>query len=285
MHVISEEVNYPIITRNEIASLIKPRQPDSHKGSYGHALLFAGSKGRMGAAVLASRACLRTGTGLLTASIPEKERYILQTAIPEAMLFLRTQAIDWNKFSSVGIGPALGTSLKSLRVLKTVLKKYLHPILIDADAITLLGRNKDLWNSIPGGSIITPHPAEFDRIFGESADHNERMQKAIELSQKYQWIIVLKNYRTLIAAAGEGYVNTTGNAGLAKGGSGDILSGIILALLAQGYESLQAAKIGVYLHGLAADLALKNQSKESLLASDVVECIGQAFISLQQTQL
>ena len=284
MYFLNGETNYPLITKDEIASLIKPRHPDSHKGSYGHALLFAGSKGRMGAAVLASRACLRTGTGLLTVSIPEKERYILQTAIPEAMLHLRTETVEWKKFSAVGIGPALGTSLKSLRVLKTVLKKYFNAILFDADAITLLGHNKDLWNSIPGGSIITPHPAEFDRMFGESADHNERIQKAIELSQKYQWIIILKNYRTLIAAGGEGYVNTTGNAGLAKGGSGDVLSGIILALLAQGYESLQAAKIGVYLHGLAADFALKNQSKESLLASDVVESIGQAFISVQLTQ-
>ncbi|MEP6712967.1 MAG: NAD(P)H-hydrate dehydratase [Ferruginibacter sp.] len=284
MEFLAEDMIYQQVTKEEIDMLIKPRQADSHKGSYGHALLIAGSKGRMGAAVLAARACLRTGTGLLTVSVPEKERSILQTAIPEAMLLMRNDAVEWNKFSGAGIGPALGTSLKSLSVLKTVLEKYKKPLLLDADALTLLAGHKNLWPGIPAGSILTPHPAEFDRMFGESANHNDRMKKATELSQKKPWVIVLKNYQTLIAAAGVECINTTGNAGLAKGGSGDILSGMITALLAQGYASLDAAKIGVYLHGVAADIAIKNQSMESLLATDVIECIGKAFMFVQQRQ-
>ena len=207
----------------------------------------------------------------------QKERIILQTAIPEAMLRMRRDSIEWNKFSTIGIGPALGTSLKSLALLRTVLQKYRKPILVDADALTLLANNKSLWDSIPAGSILTPHPAEFDRMFGTNASHNARMTKAIEISTKYSWVIVLKNYQTLIASEGNFFINTTGNACLAKGGSGDVLSGMVTALLAQGYAAIQAAKIAVYLHGVAADIAIKNQSLESLLATDVIECIGKAF--------
>ena len=275
---------YSQITKEEITSLIKPRQPNSHKGTYGHALLIAGSKGKMGAAVLAAKACLRTGTGLLTVNVPQKERAILQTAIPEAMLMMRQNKIEWNKFSALGIGPALGTSLKRLALLKAVLENFSKPLLLDADALTLLAQNKNLWSSIPAGSVITPHPAEFDRMFGPCTNHDERMKKAITLSTQYPWVIILKNYHTLIAADGNVCINTTGNAGLAKGGSGDILSGMVTALLAQGYPSFNAAKIAVYLHGLAADIALKKQSRESLLATDVIECVGEAFMFTQKSQ-
>ena len=275
---------YSQITKEEITSLIKPRQPDSHKGTYGHALLIAGSKGKMGAAVLAAKACLRTGTGLLTVNVPQKERIILQTAIPEAMLMFRKNKIEWNKFSAMGIGPALGTSLKRLALVKAVLENFSKPLLLDADALTLLAQNKNLWSSIPAGSIITPHPAEFDRMFGTCINHDDRMNKAIILSAKYPWVIVLKNYHTLVASRGNGCINTTGNAGLAKGGTGDILSGMVTALLAQGYPSFNAAKIAVYLHGLAADMALTKQSMESLLATDVIECVGKAFMFTQKSQ-
>ena len=275
---------YSQITKEEITSLIKPRQPNSHKGTYGHALLIAGSKGKMGAAVLAAKACLRTGTGLLTVNVPQKERAIFQIAIPEAMLMMRQNKIEWNKFSALGIGPALGTSLKRLALLKAVLENFSKPLLLDADALTLLAQNKNLWSSIPAGSVITPHPAEFDRMFGPCTNHDERMKKAITLSTQYPWVIILKNYHTLIAADGNVCINTTGNAGLAKGGSGDILSGMVTALLAQGYPSFNTAKIAVYLHGLAADIALKKQSMESLLATDVIECVGEAFMFTQKSQ-
>lgn len=271
---------YPKIINTEIAKLIKPRKPDSYKGTYGHSLLIAGSKGKMGAAFIAAKACLRSGTGLLTVNIPFTERAILQTALPEAMLMSNTAKIEWDKFSVIGIGPAMGTGAGSLLILKEVLSNYKKPLLIDADAITLLSQNRNLWKKIPSGAVLTPHPGEFDRMFGKSKTHEERMQKAVQLSEKYNWVIVLKNYETLVAFNGHAVLSTSGNAGLAKGGSGDMLSGMITAFLAQGYEPFTAGKIGVQLHGMAADIAVQTQSMESLLITDVIECIGSAFYEL-----
>lgn len=274
-----QTINSILLTHERIASLIKPRNASSHKGTHGHPLLVAGCKGKMGAAVLAARACLRTGAGLLTVNVPEAERSILQTAIPEAMLMLREEGGDINKFSAIGIGPAMGTDEKGLALLKNIFEVYNKPVLLDADALTLLSLHKSYWATIPPGSVLTPHPAEFDRLFGQCNNHTERMEKALQFSIEYPWVIVLKNNQTLVAVNGNAYTNSTGNAGLAKGGSGDVLSGMILSLLAQGYTSSDAAQIGVYLHGLAADIAVKNQSLESLLASDVIEAIGPAFNS------
>ncbi|MCP9752393.1 NAD(P)H-hydrate dehydratase [Ferruginibacter sp. HRS2-29] len=272
-------MDHPVLLSPEIiTSLIKPRAADSHKGTYGHALLVAGNKGRMGAAVLCAEACLRAGTGLLTVNVPETERGILQTAVPEAMLVFRDdEQLDLEVFSAAGIGPALGTGNGSLELLHYYLKNFNRPLLLDADALNLLAANKDIWQSVPFNTVITPHPKEFDRLFGGSMSSEERMEKAIRLSAEHPWVIVLKGHQTLIAHNGNAYLNTTGNAGLAKGGSGDILSGMITALLAQGYQPFDAAKIGVYLHGLAADIALNHQSMESMLARDVIAEIGHAF--------
>lgn len=270
-----------MITKEKIASLIKPRDPTSHKGNHGHALLVAGNKGRMGAALLAAKACLRCGAGLVTVNVPEAERTIIQTSLPEAMLMMREQGGDLNKFSAIGIGPALGLGIESMQLIENIFDMYDKPVLLDADALTLLSEHKSYWPVIPPGSVVTPHPAEFDRMFGESGSHEERMDKALQLSVQYPWVIVLKNNSTFIAVNGESFTNSTGNAGLAKGGSGDVLSGMIVALLAQGYDPAIAAQIGVYLHGLSADIALKEQSMESLLATDVIECIGRAFRKVQ----
>lgn len=277
----SPDITGIVLHKERIATLIKPRDPSSHKGSHGHALLVAGNKGRMGAAVLSARACLRTGVGLLTVNVPEAERFILQTALPEAMLMMREKGGVINHFSAVGIGPALGLQHESMELIENIFDNYSRPVLLDADALTLLSDNKSYWPLIPAGSILTPHPAEFDRLFGQSENHEIRITKARDLSKQYPWIIVLKNYRTIITHEGEAYINTTGNSGLAKGGSGDVLSGMILSLLAQGYDSSTAAQIAVYLHGLSADIAVKEQSLESLLATDVIESIGKAFKSTQ----
>ncbi|MBS1757488.1 MAG: NAD(P)H-hydrate dehydratase [Bacteroidetes bacterium] len=268
---------YPLLSNLQVAKLIKPRLADSHKGTYGHSLIIAGAGGKMGAAVIAAKACMRTGTGLLTVVIPYSERAILQSALPEAMIVSNKATIDFNKFSAIGIGPAVGITKHSLLLLYKILNKANLPLLIDADAISLLAKNKQLWKKIPAGSVLTPHVAEFDRLFGQHDTAKERMQKAVALSKKYPWVIVLKNFETLIAFNGEAVVSTAGNAGLAKGGSGDMLSGMITALLAQGYAAFNAAKIGVQLHGIAADIALAHQSMESLLATDVIEEIGGAF--------
>jgi hydroxyethylthiazole kinase-like uncharacterized protein yjeF len=271
----------PYLTKEIITGLIKPRVADSHKGTYGHSLLIAGNKGRMGAAVLSARACLRTGTGLLTVNIPAEERFILQTAIPEAMLAFREEKLELDNYSAIGIGPALGTDVAATKILSDVLYQYKKNILVDADALTILSERAELWNPLKEGTILTPHVKEFDRLFGESETKVERINKALDISKKYPWVIVLKDHETLVIENGKAFLNNTGNAGLAKGGSGDILSGMITALLAQGYPSFIAAKIGVYLHGLAADIAIKEQSLESLLASDVVEKIGAAYKEIE----
>lgn len=271
-----------ILDKPLIASLIKPRDPASHKGTHGHALLIAGNKGKMGAAVIAASACLRTGAGLLTVNVPEEERGILQTAVPEAMLMMREEGGELASFSAIGIGPAIGTQETSVQLLENLLENYHRPVLLDADALTILAANKSMWGMIPPDSIITPHPGEFDRVFGKHNSIEERQEKALELSLLYPWVIVLKGQHTQVAYKGKAYINSTGNAGLAKGGSGDALTGMILSLLAQHYTALDAARIGVYLHGLAADIALEKQSPESLIISDVIRCIGKAFNVMKQ---
>lgn len=266
----------------EIAALIRPRDPLSHKGTHGHALLIAGNKGKMGAAVLAARACLRTGAGLVTVAIPEEERFILQTAIPEAMLSWRTATFtEQEKYTTIGIGPGIGTGEGEYRLLTGILQHYGKPIVLDADALNLLSLHKEDLKYIPAGSILTPHPKEFDRLFGDHATHEERIRTAIRVSEKNPWVIILKNAATVIIQDGTCYTNTTGNAGLAKGGSGDVLCGMVTALLAEGYSPLHVARIGVCLHGLAADICLQQQSMESMLATDVIENIGNAFKAVQ----
>ena len=261
-----------------IASLLKQREADSHKGTYGHALLIAGNKGKMGAAVIVAKACLRTGAGLVTVNAPEAERFILQSAIPEAMLVMRAdKKIDYNIYNAIGIGPGIGTDKNAKRLIENVLTHHNKPIVLDADALNIIAANKKLFNKIPSGSIITPHVKEFDRLFGVHQLVEEREETAIKVAREFEITVVLKGYKTFVTNQGELYVNNTGNAGLAKGGSGDALTGMITALIAQGYDSFAAARIGVYLHGLAADISLENQSMESLLISDVIDCIGKAF--------
>ncbi len=266
------------ITQNHIKSILKPRKSNSNKGDYGHSLLIVGSEGKMGAAVIAARACLRTGTGLLSVSVPKDERVILQIAIPEAMVIMREiKEPNLSNFTAIGIGSGLGSSEEVSQILNYVMIVYTKPMVLDADALNIISANKNLIEKIPSNSILTPHPKEFDRLFGAHESTENRIKTAIEKAIKYNIVIVLKGQKTLITYKGESFLNTTGNAGLAKGGSGDALTGIITALLSQGYEPFDAAKIAVYLHGLAADLALEKQSLESMLITDVIECLGAAF--------
>ncbi len=273
-----------VSTKDHIKALIQPRKPNSHKGTYGHALIVAGNIGRVGAAVIAARACLRSGVGLLTVSVPQEERVILQMAIPEAMLIMRDGVIEGlNNYSALGIGCGIGTSDNAEALLIAVLSQINIPLLLDADALNIMGNNQDLLNQIPEKTILTPHPKEFDRLFGLHDNDNDRTFTAIHKAQEYNAIIVLKGHKTLVTSGGEAFFNTTGNAGLAKGGSGDALTGIITAFLAQGYTAFDAAKLGVYLHGLAADLTLDQQSMESLLITDVIENLGKAFKSIEKS--
>jgi NAD(P)H-hydrate epimerase len=271
---------YQLTTKEIIQNIYKPRKPFTHKGSYGHALIIAGNTGKMGAALMAAHACLRTGAGLTTVNVPEKFLNAVYGYLPEAMCSLRDDELDFEKITSIGIGPGLGTEKDAQDLLTRVLRHFKKPMIIDADALNIISQNQEWLKQLPAETILTPHPKEFERLFGKAENDFERIKMALEQSTKYNCIIVLKGRYTLIAGKGRGWFNTTGNAGLAKGGSGDILTGIITALLAQKYEPLNAALFGVYLHGLAADVTLEKQSEESMLASDVVENLGTAFNNL-----
>jgi len=262
---------------------LRPRNAFAHKGNFGHALLVAGNTGSAGAAIMAAAAALRAGVGLLTVNIPEKNFNALYAAHPETMLMGREKEItDWQKYNALAIGCGLGTGDDSKKILNDVLHHFTHPMVMDADALNIMAADESLLNKIPAHSILTPHPKEFDRVFGVCENDFDRIEKAIILTSQNNFTIVLKGHYTLIAHNGKGYFNTTGNAGLAKGGSGDTLTGIIVALLAQGYNALHASVLGVYLHGLAADLSLENQSLESLLATDVISNIGKAYNFLSE---
>jgi NAD(P)H-hydrate epimerase len=262
-----------------IKSIYKKRNENSHKGTYGHAILIAGSKNKMGAALIASKACLRSGVGLLTVLISKKEKSTLTTFLPEAMVHFRNQKINFSLYNTLGIGPGLGTDKQASQLVFTVLKQTNYPIVVDADALNILSQNKDWFLELPQNSVLTPHPKEFDRLFGEHHSTEERKIKAITKAKELDVVIVLKGHETFITNGENSYTNTTGNSGLAKGGSGDALTGIITAFIAQKYTPIQAAILGVFMHGLAADLTLKSQSVESMLITDVIENLGNAFKS------
>ena len=271
-----KQIDLPIIK-----GLFHKRQADSHKGNHGHVLLICGSQSKMGAAIISAKSALRAGAGLVTVNIPKKERLSIFASVPEAMVAFREEKHSFEKFNAVAIGPGLGFDKVAERKLELLLEKCQVPIVFDADALTILATNPSFFSQIPAQSILTPHVKEFDRIFGHHATEEERRQKAMVKANVLQCIIVLKGNRTFITDGTGAFENTTGNSGLAKGGSGDALTGIIAALLAQGYEPIKAAVLGVYLHGLAADITLATQSTESMLITDVIENLGQAFYQIQ----
>ncbi len=275
--------SFEILEEADIKKIYKPRKQFSHKGTHGHALIIAGNKGKMGAAVLSTNACIRAGAGLTTANIPQEYFSIMHTHLPEAMCAAREEIFDFEKITAVGIGPGLGTKPATTELLQKVLHYFKKPVVIDADALNIISQNKYLLNEIKEDSIFTPHPKEFERLFGETKNDFDRINLALERSTKNNFIIVLKGTYTFIAKQGKGWFNTSGNAGLAKGGSGDILTGIITALIAQKYSPIDATLFGVYLHGLAADMALEYQSMESMTASDVIRHLSDAFKNLEKS--
>jgi ADP-dependent NAD(P)H-hydrate dehydratase / NAD(P)H-hydrate epimerase len=274
-----------------IKSIFKPRPSSAHKGNFGHALLVAGSYGKMGAAVLSARACLRAGAGLLSCHIPGCGYIVLQTAVPEAMVSVDADekantvfAGDPASYSVIGIGPGLGKEEKTKGLLKDLLGRYRKPMVLDADALNMLGADPSLFPLLHPYSILTPHPKEFERLFGSSSDDFARLQLAKESAKKHQCVIVLKGHYTFVAMpGGKGYFNSTGNAGMAKGGSGDVLTGILTAMLSQSYAAGEAALLGVYVHGLAGDIAAALFSEESMLPTDLTDQLGAAFQQIAGT--
>ena len=283
-YLLLVDAKFELVDDLLINSIYKPRNKFSHKGNFGHALIVAGSYGKVGAAVLSSKACLRTGAGLLTCFIPRCGYEIMQTALPEAMVMtdINSSLItkideDVSKYDAIGIGPGLGTASETRTAIKDLLSICKKPTVIDADALNGLSIEKFL-TTLPPGSILTPHPKEFERLFGECKNDFERIDKALANAKQLTCTIVLKGHHTFIATAGgKGYFNSTGNAGMATAGSGDVLTGMITALLAQGYSSEQAAILGIYLHGSAGDFAAKEISQEAMIAGDIIDNIGNAF--------
>jgi ADP-dependent NAD(P)H-hydrate dehydratase / NAD(P)H-hydrate epimerase len=272
--------SFQLVEPSIIRQIYKPRKPFSHKGNFGHALIIAGNKGKMGAALMATHACLRTGAGLTSVNVPEDFLNAVHAYLPEAMCQVREEGLNFEKINAAGIGPGLGTEREAEDLVHQTLLQFEQAIVIDADALNIISDHKSWVKQIQEDSILTPHPKEFERLFGKAENDFERISMSVQQSAENNFIIILKGRYTLIAKNGEAFFNTTGNPGLAKGGSGDILTGIITSLLAQKYEPLHAALLGVYIHGLAADLALEQQSAESMTATDVLKYLGPAFSSL-----
>jgi NAD(P)H-hydrate epimerase len=276
-----------LATEEDAALTIRPRDRFAHKGMFGHALLIAGSRGKMGAALLAAKACLRAGAGLLTVHIPALGEDMMQTAFPEAMLSVDahierlTSVPDLTAYTAIGLGPGLGQHPETATALKTLFMRVNQPVVIDADALNLLAADKEMLSHIPQRSILTPHPKEFDRLAGESGNAYERLMKARDFAREHALIVVLKGaYTATCTPEGNIYFNSSGNPGMATAGSGDVLTGLILGLLCSGYAPEAAAVVGVFIHGSAGDLAAAAQSEESLLASDLIGMLGKVFKSL-----
>lgn len=264
----------------------------SHKGDYGHGLLVAGSIGKAGAAILASGAAMRSGLGLLTVHIPGIMYSILQAAVPEAMVTIDSNPHYLSGFTipektaAIGIGPGLGQAPETIKAIEELITRNPgKPMVWDADALNILAIRKDLLDQLPSGTIITPHPGEFDRLFGEQDDHYSRFATAQREAQQRKINIILKGGVTIICQSnGVSFFNTRGNPGMATAGSGDVLTGVILGLLSQGYSSDYASLLGVYIHATAGDIAAEEQGYEALIASDIVEYIGDAFEELRHRE-
>ena len=283
-----QESDYHCTEPSDLKGWLKPRARFAHKGDFGRALLIAGQQGMAGASILAARACLRSGVGLLTVHLPQCNNPMVQMAVPEAMTQLDfgdtcfCEAVETDAFQAVAIGPGLGQSEETERALMEQIALCEGGLVLDADALNLLGRRRDQLPKLPAATILTPHPGEMDRLVGSCRNSYERLERARQLAKGRQCVIVLKGaYTAVIAPTGEVYFNPTGNPGMATGGTGDVLTGILLALLAQGYEPLKAARLGVFLHGRAGDLAARRMGEISLTASDVIESLPQAFLELK----
>jgi NAD(P)H-hydrate epimerase len=267
-----------------VNSLLRLKEKYGHKGTFGHACIIAGSKGKLGAAVLAGKACMRTGNGLTTIHIPARGEMLLHHSLPEALIDLDrdedrfTDIDEPNKYSVIGIGPGIGTEHESKLAIKRLLEEYQKPMVWDADAINILAQDTNLLLKLQKGSVLTPHVKEFERLVGSCNDDFERHEKQIAFAKKYLVTVVLKGAHTAIVTPdGTAYFNSTGNPGMAKGGSGDVLTGMITSLMAQGYTAEESAIMGVYYHGKAGDIARADYGEQAMLPTDLIDAIGLAF--------
>lgn len=286
----STHVQYFTSDDDHIKQIYKPRNAFSHKGTYGSALMIGGSYGKMGAITLSSKAALHAGAGTVTSLVPDCGYSIIQTAAPEVMCRVsgkkHIEKIDeWEKMKAIGIGPGLDTEAVTAKALAAFIDVCKQPIVVDADALNLISKQPELLAKLPAGSILTPHPKEFSRLFGNSTDSMQQLELARAQAMRYNIFIVLKGHHTaIVTPEGDCFYNLTGNAGMATGGAGDVLTGIVTGLLAQSYQPSDAAILGVYLHGKAGDIAAARLSQEALTAGDIVNHLGQAFLYVKQLQ-
>lgn len=283
----SIQTDVSLISKPEIQQIYKGRPKFSHKGMFGHSLIIGGSFGKMGAVQLASKAALRAGSGLVTAYIPQIGVPILQTALPEVMVETDNfngkvfEEIDFQtEANAIAIGPGMGTDEKTVTAMESFLKSQKAPIVIDADAINIIAKRPTLMEQVPNLSIFTPHPGELERLIGKWDNDFDKLEKAAKFAKKHDIIIVLKGAHTITIYDMKLYINSTGNPGLSTAGAGDVLTGVITGHLAQNYHPVEAAMMGVYLHGLAADIAVNQYGIEGLIAGDVTEFLGRAVMDL-----
>lgn len=280
--------DYYLVEQDEVRLMLRPRNQFTNKYDYGSILLVAGSYGMMGSAILASRGALRAGAGVVTVHAPGEGYLPLQCAVPEVIFqpdshSLVTSNIEMNhRFSVVAIGPGITTSDETVDALDSYLKKHHYPCLLDADALNCIGKRSNLLRCIPKGSVITPHALEFDRLFGAHTTDEERFYKALHTARLYDIIIVLKGHHTMtICPNGKVYINSSGNAGMATAGSGDVLTGVIASFIAQGYSADKGSVLGVFVHGMSGDIAAQEHGENGVMAGDIVENLGRAIKQIQ----
>ncbi|MDX1365202.1 MAG: NAD(P)H-hydrate dehydratase [Arenibacter latericius] len=277
---------FQYVAKENALALYCPREKYSHKGTYGHSLIIGGSYGKIGAVILASKGCLHSGSGLATAFVPKCGYIPLQTALPELMVLtdgndLEIDSINFDFTPSViGIGVGMGTSDNTVKAFSQFLKNNTIPLVIDADGLNILSRNPELLLLLPPQTVLTPHPKELERILGRWKNDFDKLEKVKQFSEKYDCVVVIKGAHTITIYKDNGYVNSTGNPGMATGGSGDVLTGIISGLIAQGYTALDATVLGVFLHGRAGDMAVEQCGLSAMLATDITTHIGKAYLEL-----
>ena len=283
----SKNFAFHTIKVDDIKSILKKRPVDSHKRTFGHALMMSGSKGMMGACVLSSEAILRSGAGLLTIYIPKAGELIVQTSIPEAMVIVDSNENhiqsfpDLSKYSAIGVGPGIGTASKTKNAIADFINHVSIPTIFDADALNIIYQNKELLQHIPHESVLTPHEREFERLVGSFDNINDRTELQKNLSIQYQINILVKGPQTCMTnSTGDIFINSTGNPGMATGGSGDVLTGIMTGLVARGLSPFNAMISGAYLHGLSGDIARGFLGEESMTAQDLVDYLGQSFLKV-----
>lgn len=283
-YILAAESPYSILEEEQIRSLIKPRKRFAHKGSFGHGLLIAGSYGMAGASILSAKACLRSGIGLLTVHVPIYNHDLLQTTVPEAIVQTDiheryyAEPVDLSKYKALAIGPGLGQEEDTALAMMEQIQASNIPVVLDADAINILSSHRNWLSRLPKQSILTPHLGELERLTGKCMDTYERLTKVKELAAYLHSYIIVKGAWTIIVTPdGRCFLNPTGNPGMATAGSGDVLTGILLALLAQGYSQEEACQLGVYVHGLAGDLAAETMSQIAMTSGDIIAALPQAW--------